>query len=141
MTHTHTTSLEHSKKLADACKKMQVEMPRGQFTVTRWKVKDTKYDVIIRYNTNPHFGTKTCFSYHCETDLYPSYCLGELMRMLPIEYIVQRRPHGSIGAKEYTWCASKYDEDAEISCDTPENAACELLTELILSGKVKTIEI
>ena len=33
MTNQHTTSLEHSRKLADACQKMGVEMPESYFLV------------------------------------------------------------------------------------------------------------
>lgn len=124
MTHPHTTDLEHSKKLADACKKMQVEMPESAYY---WSLATAPETVWIEDALDRH-----------ETDLSPTvqaYNLSELMRMLG-ENMYSLYRH----SREWQIHSNSDQWDTEIAHgDTPENAACELLTELILSGKVKTL--
>lgn len=127
MTHPHTTSLEHSKKLADACQKMGVEMPESYFW---W------HDGCSTWST-PHLKEK---NHSCIGKPYRALTLGELMRMLRNaseegDLHLEANPNGG-GWGVLIDC---YKDQDYLEVDTPENAACELLTELILSGKVKTL--
>lgn len=152
MTHPHTTSLEQSKKLAAACREKGVEMPESYFW---WQ---TRHIYLFTKEDGKPFKAD---------QIIPAYNLSELMRMLPatvddgtwlsftksengwkgvcqnIAYVKweEHEGMGQLMIKEVIEKSIPAHYPNEKPSLSIENAACELLTELILSGKVTELSV
>lgn len=67
-----------------------------------------------------------------------AFTVAELGEMLPIEYISQRRPHGSIDSGEYAWGCGRYGTDFAEVVETEVDARAKMLIYLI-ENKVITV--
>jgi len=79
----------------------------------------------------PHVKRQNDYCVGTQNGSVSAFTVAELGEMLPIEYISQRRPYGSIGANEYRWLTGKYDDDYVISASTEADARAKMLIYLL----------